>query len=57
MLPGRQESPFELTARHPRSETFVLGVQRELERAIAVGELRGGDRINESALAIKLGIS
>ncbi len=33
------------------------GVQRELERAIAAGELRGGDRINESALAIKLGIS
>jgi DNA-binding GntR family transcriptional regulator len=32
-------------------------VQRELERMIAVGELQGGDRINESALAIKLGIS
>ena len=44
-------------AQAPRSETFVLGVQRELERAIAAGELRGGDRINESALAIKLGIS
>ena len=43
--------------RAPRSESFVLGVQRELERAIAAGELRGGDRINESALAIKLGIS
>ena len=41
----------------PRSESFVLRVQRELERAIAAGELRGGDRINESALAIKLGIS
>ena len=44
-------------ARQPRSETFVLGVQRELERAIAVGEMRGGERINESALALKLGIS
>jgi DNA-binding GntR family transcriptional regulator len=44
-------------AREPRSESFVVGVQRELERAIAAGELRGGDRINESALAIKLGIS
>jgi DNA-binding GntR family transcriptional regulator len=43
--------------RAPRSESFVPGVQRELERAIAAGELRGGDRINESALAIKLGIS
>jgi len=32
-------------------------VQRELERMIAVGELKGGDRINESALALKLGIS
>jgi DNA-binding GntR family transcriptional regulator len=32
-------------------------VQRELERLIAVGELKGGDRINESALALKLGIS
>jgi DNA-binding GntR family transcriptional regulator len=43
--------------REPRSESFVPGVQRELERSIAAGELRGGDRINESALAIKLGIS
>lgn len=43
-------------AREPRSQSFVLGVQRELERAIAAGELTGGDRINESALAIKLGI-
>ncbi|HVF62899.1 MAG TPA: FCD domain-containing protein [Casimicrobiaceae bacterium] len=40
-----------------RSESFVLRVQRELERAIAAGELRGGDRINESSLAIKLGMS
>jgi DNA-binding GntR family transcriptional regulator len=43
--------------REPRSESFVLGVQRELERAIAAGELLGGDRVNESALALKLGIS
>jgi DNA-binding GntR family transcriptional regulator len=35
----------------------VPSVQRELARMIAVGELKGGDRINESALAIKLGIS
>jgi DNA-binding GntR family transcriptional regulator len=32
-------------------------VQRELERLIAIGQLKGGDRINESALALKLGIS
>ena len=43
--------------RAPRSGSYVLGVQRELERAIAAGELKGGDRINESTLAIKLGIS
>ena len=41
----------------PRTETFVPAVQRELERMIAAGELTGGDRINESALAMKLGIS
>jgi|SRR3954469_17846700 DNA-binding GntR family transcriptional regulator len=40
-----------------RTETHVPAVQRELERMIAVGELKGGDRINESALAIQLGIS
>jgi DNA-binding GntR family transcriptional regulator len=44
-------------AQDRRSESFVPSVQRELERAIAAGELRGGDRINESALALKLGIS
>jgi DNA-binding GntR family transcriptional regulator len=41
----------------PRTETFVVAVQRELERMIAAGELAGGDRVNESALALKLGIS
>ena len=41
----------------PRTETFVSSVQRELERMIAAGELAGGDRVNESALALKLGIS
>lgn len=38
-------------------ESAVPLVQRELERMIAVGELQGGDRINESALALKLGLS
>lgn len=41
----------------PRTESYVPAVQRELERMIAVGELKGGDRINESALAVKLGVS
>ena len=40
-----------------RTESFVPQVQRELERLIAVGELKGGDRINESALSLKLGVS
>ncbi|HZZ92873.1 MAG TPA: FCD domain-containing protein [Usitatibacter sp.] len=40
-----------------RAQSQVPAVQRELERMIAVGELKGGDRINESALAMKLGIS
>ena len=40
-----------------KPESYVPSVQRELERMIAVGELKGGDRINESALALKLGIS
>ena len=35
----------------------MAAVQHELERMIAVGELKGGNRINESALALKLGIS
>ncbi|MDQ3025956.1 MAG: FCD domain-containing protein [Pseudomonadota bacterium] len=41
----------------PRTESFVPAVQREIERMIAAGELAGGDRVNESALALKLGIS
>lgn len=41
----------------PKTETFVAAVERELERMIAAGELAGGDRVNESALAIRLGIS
>lgn len=40
-----------------RTESQVAAVQRELERLIAVGELKGGARINESALALKLGTS
>ena len=40
-----------------RTESSVPAVQREIERLIATGELKGGERINESALAIRLGIS
>jgi DNA-binding GntR family transcriptional regulator len=57
-LPNRQH--FGLFLAIPvktRTESSVPPVQRELERMIAVGELKGGERINESALAMKLGIS
>ena len=40
-----------------RPQSHVAAVQHELERLIATGELQGGDRINESALAIRLGVS
>ena len=40
-----------------RAEPVSPAVQREVERMIAAGELSGGDRVNESALALKLGIS
>jgi DNA-binding GntR family transcriptional regulator len=43
--------------RSGRAGSAVSAVQHELERMIAVGELKGGNRINESALALKLGIS
>jgi DNA-binding GntR family transcriptional regulator len=40
-----------------RAEPVSPAVQREVERMIAAGELAGGERVNESALALKLGIS
>lgn len=44
-------------ARTPRTASFVPVVQREIERMIGSGGLSGGSRINESALAVKLGMS
>ncbi|TSJ62147.1 FCD domain-containing protein [Starkeya sp. 3C] len=44
-------------ARTPRTASFVPVIQREIERMIGAGELTGGTRINESSLALKLGIS
>lgn len=44
-------------ARTPRTASFVPVVQREIERMIGSGELNAGSRINESALATKLGMS
>ncbi|ADH88911.1 transcriptional regulator, GntR family [Ancylobacter novellus DSM 506] len=43
--------------RTPRTISHVPLIQREIERLIGTGELTGGVRINESALALKLGIS
>jgi len=44
-------------SRTPRKASVVPLVQQEIERQIASGELVGGTRINESALALKLGVS
>lgn len=43
--------------RKRRTETFASLVRKELERMIVSGELSAGDRINESALADRLGVS
>ncbi len=43
--------------RVPRTTSFVPLVRAEIERLIGVGELVGGSRVNESALASLLGIS
>jgi DNA-binding GntR family transcriptional regulator len=40
-----------------RTDSLVPAVQIEIERQIAAGELAGGDRINESALATRLTMS
>lgn len=40
-----------------RTDSLVPSVQSEIERLIAAGELGGGDRINESTLAVRLGVS
>ena len=40
-----------------RTESLTSLIRRELERMIEVGELKAGDRLNENALATKLGVS
>lgn len=40
-----------------RTESLTTLIRRELERMIERGELSAGDRINENALAAKLGVS
>ncbi|WP_029352193.1 FCD domain-containing protein [Bosea sp. 117] len=43
--------------RTPRTASYVPVIQHEIERMIGTGELVGGTRINESALAMRLGMS
>jgi DNA-binding GntR family transcriptional regulator len=45
------------TERVPRTASIVPLVRHEIERLIGCGALVGGARINESALALRLGIS
>src|SRR5215213_1339556 len=40
-----------------RTESLTSIIRRELERMIAGGELKAGERLNENALAAKLGVS
>lgn len=40
-----------------RTESLASLVRKELERMIVAGELKGGDRLNENALAERLGVS
>src|SRR5262245_17604287 len=40
-----------------RTESLATLVRKELERMIVSGELKGGDRLNEIALAERLGVS
>lgn len=47
----------ELALRIRRTESLTSLVRRELERMIERGELKAGERLNENALALKLGVS
>jgi len=40
-----------------RTSSSVPGIQAEIERMIAAGEISGGERINEKLLATRLGVS
>ena len=43
--------------RQRRSRTLTTIVREEIFNLIAAGELKGGDRVNESELALRLGVS
>lgn len=40
-----------------QSNSLTMAVQQEVERAILAGEYTPGDKLNEAALALKLGVS
>ncbi|MCB2008775.1 MAG: phosphonate utilization associated transcriptional regulator [Burkholderiaceae bacterium] len=40
-----------------QSSSLTMAVQQEVERAILAGEYAPGDKLNEAALALKLGVS
>jgi len=40
-----------------QSNSLTMAVQQEVERAILAGEYAPGDKLNEAALALKLGVS
>jgi DNA-binding GntR family transcriptional regulator len=54
--PGRPPNTA-LALRIRRTESLASLVRKELERMIVSGELKGGDRLNENALAERLGVS
>ncbi len=51
--------PFDMSAalQIRRTESLTTLVRRELERMIESGELKAGDRLNENALAQRIGVS
>lgn len=51
--------PFDMSAalQIRRTESLTTLVRRELERMIEAGELKAGDRLNENALAQRIGVS
>ena len=54
---GKTAPEMAAAIRIRRTETYASLVRRELERMIVSGELKAGDRLNESALADRLGVS
>lgn len=56
MTPASPSSALQ-QIRQRRSRTLTTIVREEISNLIAAGELKGGDRVNESELALRLGVS